>query len=302
MTRPVSWAKAARRVRAGMFAVFVAALGVAADSGAARAGFIPDGISPNPRDILCDGEKLGTLEITNYYGFTTNGAGVYDPRNPYPGSGFREPNPPSNRGGAYMEAIFRAAANSCPMNYQWIQAITGGKGTIGTPPYLDPFNRDDNLPFFWRRPEANSPTLGKANGLPGSRFADIASQQRIDATKGNSVQFETALVCYNGMTVHWLAGFTWGYEIKNDLSVAIDAFAWTADMSNTMKGLVEGWASTPKTPYLPKPGQKPDGWKVSDDCCTCVPEPSTLLGAGVGLAVLLLVPRSRRLSTTGRAA
>lgn len=265
------------RIGRGVLAVF---LGLATWSQAA-AGLIQKVVDPNPQVVTCDGKPVGKLEIVNYYGWNKDNNGVYAPRDPWNDVGLQDQTA-NNSSGALMQAVFKVDPNACPMNYQWIQVVTGGKGTLGTPPYIDPVNRNDDLPFYWTTAAANSASYGKANGVPGTQFIDIPFQP--DANAGNSITFETALVSFVGMQVHWLAGFTWGYSINNAGAPVLDPFAWTGGMSNVMKNLVTGWASTPNPPYLPNPGQKPDGWKVVDDCL-CVPEPSSLILAFVGLGI-----------------
>ncbi|OJW22633.1 MAG: hypothetical protein BGO49_01230 [Planctomycetales bacterium 71-10] len=266
--------------RAALRGILALCLGVTAWS-QAGAGLIQKTVDPNPMVVDCDGQKVGELEIVNYYGWQSDANADYTPRNPYADVGYTDPEDP-DRGGALMQAVFKVDPDACPMNYQWIQVVTGGTGTIGTPPYLDPFNRDDNLPFYWTTNEANTAGVGKANGVAGTQFIDIPSQS--SANKGNSITFEAALVSYSGMQVHWLAGFTWGYSIDNNGATVLGAFAWTNGISNVMTNLIESWASTPTKPYLPAPGQGPDGWKVVDDCL-CIPEPSSLAMACIGLGV-----------------
>lgn len=272
---------AGRYSRAALRGLLTLCLGVTTWA-QAGAGLIQKTVDPNPKEVFCDDQKIGDLEIVNYYGWQSDANGDYTPRNPYEDVGYNEPDDPENRDGALMQAVFKVDPDACPMNYQWIQVVTGGTGTIGTPPYLDPFNRDDDLPFYWTTTEAGTAGVGKANGVAGTQFIDIPSQS--NANKGNSITFEAALVSYSGMQIHWLAGFTWGYSINNDGATVLDPFAWTNGISNVMTNLIENWASTPTKPYLPRPGQGPDGWKVVDDCL-CVPEPSSLAMAFIGLGV-----------------
>ncbi|MDG3003877.1 PEP-CTERM sorting domain-containing protein [Paludisphaera mucosa] len=269
----------------------VAAFMGLATASQAFGGLIQKPVDPNPMDVYCDDALVGQLQITNYYGWTADANAAYTPRNPYTDSGFYQDPKLPNRNGAIMQAVLNVDPDACKMNYQWVQVVTGGVGTIGPPPYLDPFNRDDPLPFYWTTPEANTADQGMLNNVPGSQFIDIASQS--SANKGNSITFETALVSYSGMEIHWLAGFTWGYSINQNGGTDLANFAWTAGMSNVMSGLITNWASSPNMPFLPAPGQAPDGYTVTDDCL-CVPEPGSMMLSVIAMGALGLVGAARR--------
>ena len=115
----------------------------------AEAAMIP---SPNPMDIYCGLEKLGTLEITKYEA-QTNANGTV---------------------GAGIVAKFVNADPDCIHNFKWLQAVTDGKGTIGQadgtqPPYIDPYGgamREDNLPWYWT--EVENARMGDGTGLDGA--------------------------------------------------------------------------------------------------------------------------------------
>jgi hypothetical protein len=220
--------------------------------------------APNPMDIYCGLEKLGTLEITKYEAATKANGTV----------------------GAQIIAKFVNADPTCIHNFKWIQAIVDGKGTIGQddgtqPPYLDPYGgplREDNLPWYWT--EVENMRMGDGSGLdgangtngPGTLFSDFASQNKNNS--GNFIKFETAFVCVDGLNISWLAGFTWGYKINADMTSTEDPFAWLGAPTNSLKGPTEAWDGT----LNPKGGGAAAGYKLSTDCnCPCVPEPSSLI-------------------------
>lgn len=228
----------------------------------AEAATIP---SPNPMDIYCGLEKLGTLEITKYEAQTNSNGTV----------------------GAGIVAKFVNADPDCQHNFKWLQAVTDGKGTIGQadgtqPPYIDPYGgpqREDNLPWYWT--EVENARMGDGTGLdgangtngPGTLFSDYPKQDKNNS--GNFIKFETAFVCVDGLNISWLAGFTWGYKVNADMTSTEDAFAWLGAPTNSLKGPTEAWDGT----LNPKGGGTPVGYKLSTDCnCGCVPEPgSTVL-------------------------
>jgi hypothetical protein len=222
--------------------------------------------APNPMDVLCNGMKLGTLEITEY-GEKTNADGTV---------------------GAGLVAKFVNADPMCPHNLRWIQSVVDGKGTIGQndgkmPPYLDPYQRDDKLPWYWTEAE-NSGTDG-TNGTngPGSRFADFPSQDKNN--NGNFIKFETALVCVDGLKISFLKGFTWGYKVNADMTSTVDPFAWLNAPTAGLTGPTTAWDGTMNN----MGGGTPAGYMFSETCnCPCVPEPTTLLLAAT---TLLAAPR-----------
>ena len=139
---------------------------------------------------------------------------------------------------------------SCNLSLQWVQSIIGGQGTIGqtdggTIPYLDPYERDDNLPFYWTAAENSKVGTGQltATAQPGSRFSDFPSQPIVN---GNSITFETALVAVsptNPLNLIWLAGFEWGYTIAGGTS-SVFTFGWTNGPGVDLVGPVVAWNGT----------------------------------------------------------
>ncbi len=242
----------------------------------AEAASIP---APNPMDILCNGVKIGTLNITNYATYA-NGGSV----------------------GATIEALFTKTDPTMDYNLKWIQAITDGKGTIGqangtNPPYLDPYDlgpggqREDNLPWYWTDPENMTAGVGVNDGNgPGSRFSDTPSQS--NANSGNFIKFETALVSVDGLNIHYLKGFTWGYTVNADMTSTLDPFAWLNTPTDNLTGPTTAWDGT----LNPKGGGKPVGYQFVGGACPCttIPEPGLLGLTLVGLAGFAIRARARR--------
>ncbi len=255
-------------------------------STSARAGLVEVQVTPNPQEVFCGADTIGTLSIENYYrneNFVRNGV---------------------NWSGAVLEAVFTEIDGYCLpgehlANLRWIQVVTAGTNTIGPPPYLDPFNRDDGLPFYWTEPENADPTDGKN----GTRFFDAPAQAV--ANPANDITFEAALFCvdFATMKMTFLMGFEWGYsrddgpDADTDRDdVTLKAFKWLTAITNTMKTQIESWDASNTPPNFSGDGTA-DGWKVVDDCvCHCTPEPSTLaiLAGGPGLYGLVLCLRARR--------
>ena len=240
--------------------------------------------APNPMDIFCGGEKLGTLEITKYEN-RTNGDGTV---------------------GAAIVAKFVNADPTCIHNFKWIQSVVDGKGTIGqddgtNPPYLDPYGsgtpkmREDNLPWYWTEVENVRPGDGTgldgANGTngPGTLFSDYPKQEKNNST--NFIKFEAAFVCVNGLNISYLKGFTWGYKVNADMTSTVDPFVWLTAPTANLKGPTEAWDGT----LNPKGGGTPVGYKFSATCvCGCVPEPSGLLLGLVGMMGVIVGCRPRQ--------
>jgi hypothetical protein len=249
---------------------------------AAQAGFLDVTVSPNPKDIFCPGnKKIGALKIEDYYAWESDGAGNFTPRDP---SDARLQKPGNNSGGARLQAFFDITDKECPRHYRWIQAVTGGTSTIGTPPYIDPFAKDDTLPFYWTNKEL--PSFISTNKL---EILDIPGQPLSEATVGNpaSVDFETALVCWWDKKIHLFQSFTWGYEIVaksgGGYDVGVDSFAWTTP-STTLTNLITGFDGNDDG--------KPDGWQITDDCCPCIPEPTSLCIWCIGVVTIIGLRRA----------
>jgi hypothetical protein len=185
-------------------------------------------ISPNPQNVLYGATQIGTLQITTYQ--STSGMNMGTPV----------------VGAGVVAQFNQTYMPTCNLNLQWIQAIIGGQGTIGqslggTIPYLDPYIRDDNLPYYWTTAENNTVGTGQlAGGQPGSRFSDFPSQP---ITNGNSITFEAALVSVsptNPLQLVWLAGFEWGYSIANNVSTVF-SFGWTNGAGVSLQSAVTAW-------------------------------------------------------------
>jgi len=260
-------------------AVALGTLGLSLVASALDAGLVQVTVDPNPFSVYCGTKKAGEIKIENYYkneNFLRNGV---------PWSG------------AVMEALFNEDPNFCLpgediANLRWIQAVTAGTNTIGTPPYLDPFNRDDGLPFYWTEAENADP----ADGKNGTRFFDAPAQAV--SNPNNDITFEAALFCVDlsTMQMSFLGGFEWGYS-RSDTDgdgqrddITLKAFKWLNAITNSMKTLIENWDASNTSPYTGD--GTPDGWKVVDECqCKCTPEPGSLcmvLGAGGCYGLVLL--------------
>ncbi len=185
---------AARKIAAAFFVII---LGFLAGLRPVHADAFTD-ISPNPQAVYWGGTQIGTLQINAYN--ATNGGGS---------------------AGANLSAQFNQTyMPACNLGLQWIQAIIGGQGTIGQTlggkiPYLDPYQRDDNLPYYYTTAENSTVGEGQLNAgsQPGSRFSDSPFQG--SGNNGNSITFEAALVAVcpsNPMNLVWLGGFEWGYR------------------------------------------------------------------------------------------
>lgn len=281
MNRCCAWRLA---VRAMATVAFSLAMAVTVQGGLIQDGVGLDEPSDRYTDIFCGEHYLGQLTIVDYFAWTSSSLPTpitFDPINP----GLNPNNPAmADRAGAKMTAEFSPANPLCPdCEYRWVQGVMSGFGTIGPPPYLDPFNRDDGLPWYWTEPENADPDDG--NG--GLRFLDIPSQPM--SNSGNSIHFEAAFVAVkmSTMEICWLAGFTWGYTI-GDNSVSLDQFAWQNAPSGDLVDLVNYWdgGTDPDNGYAGD--GDPDGWVVVQDCpcCDCIPEMGsvTMLLVGTTLA------------------
>lgn len=247
-------------------------------------------IAPDPMsmDIYCDDVKLGTLSIKTYT--TTKFTDKDD----------------NKLVGAGLVAEFVREDPNCIYNFQWIQSIYAGKGTIGQNdgsalPYLDPYKRDDNLPWYWTTPENNTQGVGaNGNNGPGTRFADFPSQ--LETNAGNFIKFETAFVCVDGLNISYLKGFTWGYQVNADMTSSLFPFLWLNDPTANLTGPTTAWDGTMNN----KGGGAPVGYKFSDECvceCTPVPEPSTWFAGGAAVVFVLFHSlRRRKIDVERRAA
>lgn len=255
-------------------------------------------ISPNPQNITWGGTQIGTLQINAYN--ATNGNG---------------------RSGAYMSAQFNQTyMPACNLNLQWIQAIIGGQGTIGqtdggTIPYLDPYQRDDNLPYYYTAAENSTIGVGQLNAgaQPGSRFSDSPSQ--LSTNNGNSITFEAALVavCPSDPTnLVWLGGFEWGYSISSGSS-SVFGFGWNSGPGVSLNSAVNAWDGTSNYTGMTNPpaGYTGPGAGVgyqfvsAADCPlpTCpLPASGCLAGLGLFAAIGFSTARSMRQRRLSRAA
>lgn len=255
----------------------------------AVAGSITNVYCPIPAG---DGDQCGTLNIMNYYAWQSSVTGKFAPRDPSdPRLGLLN----ASRGGARMRAVFNISDQSQAGNYAWIQAIVGGNSTIGTPPYIDPFVNDDTLPFYWT--ESELPAFTKKHSielldLPNQRLTN--AKQRLPNGKFNpvSVQFETALVWWEDMTIQLLQSFTWGYTITYNIigyKATAEPFAWTLPSTEFMDlitsfdgngdGEADGWTLSEKTPTITSfdGDGYADGWTLSEKSPTIPAPPSSML-------------------------
>jgi hypothetical protein len=257
-------------------------------------------IDPKSETITCGGNTLGTLTINQY---AAN-------------------NPGKNGPGATMEATFTQTDTDCDLKLEWIQVVVSGSGTIGQDdvaaynkanpganvpspfPYLDPYERDDNLPYYWKTDENSTVGDGKsAAGAPaGNHFFDAPSEGPAALIKNDNIHFETALVsvdCTDPTELHWLAGFTWGYTINGDGTMSTaDKFNWLGTYSADMNTAVTAFDGTQnyvgdKNGTKSNNAGKSAGYKFVGGCPTCcctVPLPNsaemTLVGmAGLGMMI-----------------
>ena len=212
--------------------------------------------------VMRNGQSQGTISIVDSYGWMTNAVGTYTPANPYAETRMTDPMS-SNSDGAFMDAVFTSSFGLQPgFQYQWVQTVVAGTGTIAQPPYLDPYVRQDDLPFFWTPAEAGSNDVGQVNGVSGDEFIDIPAEP--NSAMGYSISYETDLVAYSGENVYFLGGFTWGYSINSSGNTVLSPFTWISEMSTSVANLIDSWASTPTPPYTPNPSQPPDGFQVVD--------------------------------------
>jgi hypothetical protein len=259
-------------------------------SGTARANLVATGLGlddPANRslNIFGNGGLLGSLAIDNYYswtsGFNSGGGIPYTPQNPglsTVGSQYQ------NAGGLHMSSTF-SFAPSASAQLRWINTIVSGVSTIGPAPYLDPYNRDDGLPFYWTESE------NAGVGASGTFFRDRPMQSRNSI--GASVHFETAFVSVNMATkqVHWLAGFDWGYGMTAS-GPAADTFVWLTSPSRTLSNLVTAWDGGASGGFLGN--GVADGWTWSSDCmCTAQPVPIPGVAYLFGMIAVVVV-RHRR--------
>jgi hypothetical protein len=247
--------------------------------------------APNPMDVLCGGEKIGTLNIAQY---AADSGG--------------------NPVGAHLLAQFTKSDPDFKCPLKWIQAITDGKGTIGqgdgtAPPYLDPYGggpvvagkptREDNLPWYWTeaenmsantlKPDGSVDTYGGMFGTngPGSQFFDGPSQDKNNS--GNFIKFETALVAVDGLNITWLKGFTWGYKVNANMTSTEDPFVWLNAPTASLTGPTTAWDGSlnPKNPGAAV------GYKFVATC-PCTPEPSSIVLCVMGSVGLAAGARRKR--------
>jgi hypothetical protein len=116
-------------------------------------------------DVVSGGQDVGTITVQRYTGWMSDATGKnYTPINPYTDSGYSDRMQP-NWDGAYINVVFQPSVGleDSSFQYQWVQAVVAGQGdTNGSPPYLDPFFRDDNLPYYWTSAETSVSISGRA--------------------------------------------------------------------------------------------------------------------------------------------
>jgi len=233
-------------------------------------------------NVYCsDGNQCGILNIEDYYAWQSSSTGTFTPQNP---SDPRLGTPGTRRGGARMQAFFNISDQSQARNYAWIQAIVGGNSTIGPPPYIDPFVNDDTLPFYWTESELPAFTNGY-----NIELLDLPNQKLTNAMfQPVSVQFETALVWWEDMTIYLFGSFTWGYTIEHNsgggYTVTVDSLAWipsTEFIDPVIIDLV--------TSFDGNGDGRADGWTFSEQCCATIPEPPSSMLLLLGLISIWLM-------------
>ena len=231
-------------------------------------------INPNPRNVSYGATQIGSLMISQYS--ATSGGGSV---------------------GAGLVAQFtQTYMPTCDLGLQWIQSVYDGKGTIGQNagaalPYLDPYMRDDNLPYYWTNVENGTVGTGRLNATaqPGTRFSDFPSQDQ--GNSGNFIKFEAALVAVSSsdpLKLTWLTGFTWGYQVNADKTSTVFAFNWLNAPTANLTGPVQAWDGTTNN----MGGGKPVGYQFINGQAPPCPLPNSAamgLVIFVGLAAFKLV-------------
>lgn len=223
-------------------------------------------IMPNPRNVSYGTTQIGSLKISDYK--NNSGGGSV---------------------GAELIAEFtQTYMPTCDLGLQWIQSVYDGRGTIGQNdgsalPYLDPYQRDDNLPFYWTNTENAMTGTGRLNAgaQPGTRFSDFPSQDQ--GNSGNFIKFEAALVAVSPtdpLKLTWLTGFTWGYQVNADKTSTVYAFSWLNAPTANLTGPVQAWDGTLNN----KGGGKPVGYQFINGQAPPCPLPTS---AAMGVTILV---------------
>ncbi len=117
-------------------------------------------------------------------------------------------------GGAQFGGLYNQTANiGANSSLNFIQIVNTNAPLGGAAsPYIDPQPNDDNLPFFWTRPEAAG--LGNLNTV---RFDDFSTRSQGRLLAANPVTWQASLypVIDDGEgTVQVGNGVSWGWEMR----------------------------------------------------------------------------------------
>jgi hypothetical protein len=230
------------------------------------------------KDVYCNTEKCGTMEIDVYAARATatrGGVEIHGQFVPVPGNETRY---------HYLQAVI---VDDAPLNYR--------DGTPIAAPYLDPppggYQNDpwDYLPWY---DEGEFPTF---YDYPKNPWTDVPVDGMI------TVQFETWLVCLTEVTmgdepfdakddvyeVATLLGWSWGYTlsdntangVRDDLVSTRLNFAWLGMPSNN-------WIDSLDTLYGTGAAEDFFNIDAEGNCENCIPEPGTLVLLTIGLVGL----------------
>jgi hypothetical protein len=277
-----------------------------------RAAFVPP-----PAPVLCEGVKIGTVDVTTYGVFYDVGAmpGDHDP-----GISHAPPRlPRDSAGGAKFSAVFNF--EGCPpgeflregTTFNWVQIVYTDspannpvRGVAPTTGYVDPWSPpgggngpagdgyEDQKPFYWT--DAQLANVGQGGDPARTNtllFSDYSTRSFTDA--GVSWTAELNLVCTWDNQVHSLGYFDWGWTMPAMM---------LADPSReiTLNPPRAVWNDGP-SPGLAKLALASEfggarGWMVTDEpcCISALPGPSSSILLGLGIVATLACrcrPRDR---------